>query len=232
MKITKVLICAAVAGAMAFAASNASAFPLKLTSISGTISATTNYNFLLYTNTTGATKAITKAVTMKQILLLVSNVVTVYNANNSITNPVPKDAYIAWDPINGSNYGYLTNSAGYFEDLSGPSCCYFYVEYVATTFKGNSVTGNGTENDKIVFYADIWGDGPDGLYYEFYNDYGTGTLNYVVTAGGAKGSMTIVSKGGGYGSLEGSDEGVSSGKLVFTGKATPDFSGPYSLWWY
>jgi hypothetical protein len=229
MKITKLLLCATVAGAMAFAASKVSAFPLKLAAITGTISATPNYSPLYSTN---KTQYITAAVTMQQIMLIVSNTVTTYNHANSITNPVPKDAYIAWDPAYGSDYGYLTNSSGYFEDLNGPDVCYFYVEYIATSFNGNSVSGNFTESDKIVFYADIYGYGPDGLYYEFYNDYGTGVLTYAVTQGGSKGTMTIYSEGGGYGALKSSDEGESDGKLLFTGTGTPSFSGPYSLWYY
>jgi hypothetical protein len=226
MKITKLLLCATVAGAMAFAASKVSAFPLKLSAITGTISATPNYSPLYSTN---KAQYITAAVTLKDVLLVVSNTVTINNHNNSITNPVPKDAYIAWDPVYGSDYGYLTNSSGYFQSLSG--ICYFDVEDIATSFNGN-VSGNFTESDKIVFYADIYGYGPDGLYYEFYNDYGTGVLTYAVTQNGTKGTMTVYSEGGGYGALEDSDDGESNGKLLFTGTGTTQFSGPYSLWWW
>jgi hypothetical protein len=222
---------------MALATSKADVFPLKLAALTGTISATPNYSPLYSTN---KTQYITAAVTLQQMLLVISNSVTIYNHANSITNPVPKDAYIAWAPsyeYNGT-YGYLTNSSGYFEDLTGPGedenggGCYFEVEDIATSFSGNLISGNFTESDKIVFYADIYGYGPDGLFYEFYNDYGTGVLTYAVTQGGSKGTMTIYSEGGGYGALKSSDEGESNGKLLFTGTGTPNFSGPYSLWYY
>ncbi|HTY85902.1 MAG TPA: hypothetical protein VMB80_00435, partial [Candidatus Acidoferrum sp.] len=63
MKLTKVLLCAAVAGAMAFGAGKASAFPLDLKSLSATITVTTNYSTL-----SSPAKYLKKSVSLKQVL--------------------------------------------------------------------------------------------------------------------------------------------------------------------
>lgn len=219
MKHIQTLLCAAVIGAITFAAGKASAFPLYLKSANGTITVTTNYSVLYSTNQAKFTK---KRFSLKQVMFIVTN--TVYQ--NSGVMP-PKDAQLAWDPY-GSDYPFLTNSAGYYYSLSGIG--YAYVEDIATSFKGNN-SGGGVEKDQIVFYLDIYGYDPDGNYTEFYQDYGTGTLKMNMNGKTGVAKMTVQSKGGGYGALFNSNDGVSTSRVIFSGTGTPP-SGPYSLWWY
>jgi len=218
MKLTKVLLCAAVAGAMAFGAGKASAFPLDLKSLSATITVTTNYSTL-----SSPAKYLKKSVSLKQVLMMVTNTVRYYTG----TNP-PQGVRIAWDPY-GSYYPYLTNSLGYYHSLSG--IAYAYVEDIATSFKGNGGSG-GSESDVIVFYLDIYGYDLNTNYWEIYQDYGTGTLKASASSSGTT-TMTISSKGGGYGEILNSDDGVSSGNATFKGTGQP-LSGqiPYSVWYW
>lgn len=221
MKLTKILLCAAVAGAMTLAAGKVSAIPLELTSLTGTISATPSYSAISNTN---KAHYITETIDMKKIMLIVSNQVAI---DNHGTNLVPKDAKIIYDPYRSRTY--LTNSLGYYQNLSG--IAYFNIRDIATSFKG-SVSADGAESDKIVLYVDIYGYGPDGLYYEFELRSSVGMLSYNITGGGTKVNMSITATGSGYGELKGSDEGVATGKVVLAGKGTPEFSGPFSLWWW
>jgi hypothetical protein len=218
MKLTKIAVCVAVAGAMTFAASKTSAFPLDLKSITATLTVTTNYSTL-----TSPAKYLRKTVSTKQVLQLVTN--AVYMATG--TNP-PAGVRIAWDPwLN--NYPYLTNNLGYTHSLSG--IAYAYVEDIATSFKGNGGSG-GSESDVIVFYLDIYGYDLNNKYFEIYQDYGTGTLSASAKSSGIT-TMTISSTGGGYGELYNSDDGVSYGKVTFKGTGQPTTGQvPYSLWWY
>jgi len=228
MKLTKTLICAAVAGAMAFAASKASAFPLYLQSISGTVTVTTNYSTIASNGLpiVAQTKYLTKSFNLKSIYSFVTNVVY----QNTGTN-VPAKSQIAWDPYTGNVF--LTNSSGYYQSLSG--IVYMTIEDIATSFKGtaagtNSVTGS--ESDVITDYMYVEGYDSHDLYFDIYQDYGTGVLTYSVNGKTGIGKMTVVTKGGESGEYLSSNDGVSNFTAVWSGTGKPQWVGPYSTWWY
>ena len=76
MKLTKIILCAAIAGAMAFAANQASAFPLIIKSASGTLTTTANYGTNSATTTAKAVKA---SYNIKKLLQVVTNQISVRN---------------------------------------------------------------------------------------------------------------------------------------------------------
>ncbi len=84
MKNKSILFGALILGASVFAAARASAFPLYLTSASGTISFTPNYSNI---QTTNVAKISTVAVNLKRLMTVVSNQVFLNDATI-----VPKDA--------------------------------------------------------------------------------------------------------------------------------------------
>jgi hypothetical protein len=217
MKNKSILLGALILGASIFAAGKASAFPLYLTSASGTISYTPIYNNL---STSNSTHISTVAVNMRSIMTVVSNQVFL---NDAVI--VPKDAMIAYDPY--ANVTYLTNSTGFSNNLSG--IVSVNLREIATSFRQGN---NGTsENDKVLVSLRVRGTAPDGLYFEI-NFQGRGTLLFSADKNN-KGSMAIsLAQGAGYGAYKDSDDGVSSGGFAFRGKGTPEWSGPYSTWWY
>src|SRR5882724_4092304 len=109
MKNKSILFGALILGASVFAAATASAFPLYLTSASGTISSTLSYSAI---SNSSVAKISTVAVNMKRLMTLVSNVVFLNDATI-----VPKDAVIAYDPVTRSTY--LTNKTGFFHTAAG-----------------------------------------------------------------------------------------------------------------
>lgn len=225
MKLTKILLIATVAGAIAFAASKASAFPLYLKSLSGTVTVTTNYSTIESNNVpiVDSAKYTVDRFSLKDLYTFITNRVYLNTGTN-----VPPKTQIAWDPYV-SSYPYLTNSStGYYQSLS--SMMYMEIEDIATSFKGGNGSG-GSESDVITDYLDLYGDDLSGLYFEIYQDDGTGTLTYSVNKAGI-GKMTIKTKGGEYGAYLDSDDGVSYCTAVWSGSGTPQWSGPFSTWWY
>ena len=218
MKTQSILMGGLILAAAVFAAARASAFPLSLTSASGTISYTPTYNNLASSN---ATKISTVAVNLKTIMTVVSNQVFLND-----TTIVPKDAVITYDPYAGGS-AYLTNGAGFYHDLSG--IVTVSLSDIATTFKLGS--NGGTEHDTILVALRIQCIAPDGLYFEF-RVQGRGTLQFSVDKNN-KGSMSLsLSKGARYGAYKNSADGVSSGGFTFRGKGTPEWSNAFSTWWY
>lgn len=229
MKILKTLFFTAVGAAVVFAANQASAAPqptecLFVKSLSAKLTVTTNYS-MLYSN--DVAKPIKKSMSLKQVMQIVDNA-----CEKSTGSAPPSDAKLAWNPY-GSGYMFLTNSAGYYWRVAVGGTnylyAYAYVEDIATQFKLKSNGGN--ENDTIVFYLDIYGYDLNGDYFEIYQDYGTGTLKLNGGKNGM-GNMTINSKGGGYGALMDSDDGVCTGSITLQGKLTVQGAEPYSLWWW
>jgi len=220
MKPTEILMCAMAVGAMTFAASKASAFPLTLKSLSGTITSTA----IAGTSTT-ATKY---SVNLKKLMLVVSNQVVL---NGGL--PPPANATIVVDPyqydsVNVSFQVYLTNSSGYFYSLSSNDIAAFNIYDIATTIKSNG----GSENDTINVELDIFGAGPDGSYDEF-DVFGSGKLSASTNGKTGIVKMTISLKNGaGLGVYQDSDDGVSSGGFNLQGSGIPPVAGPYSTWWY
>ncbi len=216
MKLTKVLMCAAVAGAMSFAAGNASAFPLKLTAVSGTLTVTSNYNTLAE----NGAKFVTTSFNMKQIMTIITNQVRL----SSGTNP-PAGSYVVYDPY--LNTTYLTNSSGFRYFLGG--IVSFSVSDVATTYHGNN--NGGSENDKCLLSLTIAGNGPDGFFYVAIIN-GQGTINASYNSNADKATVTVSGNGAGFGESKNSQSGVAKGSFTFKGTGSPEWGGPYSIYWW
>jgi hypothetical protein len=219
MKLTKILLCAAMAGAMAAAANKASAFPLKLTSLSGTLTVTTNYSAL-----SGAEKAtvLKKSFTLKNVLTVITNTVFI----NSGTTP-PSGSYVAYEPFTGTTY--LTNNNGYFYDLGTNEIAEIGEDDIATGFKTSNTTE--TESDVTTAYLDVEGTGPDGLEYEI-DIYGKGSIAATVTRKTGKATATISGSGTDFGRYQGSSDGVAEGSFELKGTGIPEWEGPYSVYWW
>lgn len=223
MRLIQTITCAAVAGAVAFTASKASAFPLYLKSLSGTITYTTNYDAI--TNVDSA-KYLTKRINLKTLMTLISDTVVL----NGYAAP-PKDAQIAFNPYTGNDVCYLTNSTGYYQQLNGVryGSCEAVIDHIATSFKAGKNSGNEKDTIQFDFFVQAYDANTNQYYFEVY---GPGKLKY--SGNSKKVSMQISAKGGGYGEVAGSDDGVSNGKVKFSGTAAqPEWSGPFSTyWWY
>jgi len=219
MKPTQFLMCALALGAMTFAASKTSAFPLTLKSLSGTITSTA----VAGTSTT-ATKS---SIVLKKLMLVVSNEVVLAGGP-----PPPAKATIVvdtyqYDSVNVRFQVYLTNSTGYFYSLSSNNMAYFNITDMATTIKSN-----GSESDSILAELDMFGNALDGSYFEF-DVIGNAKLSASTNSKTGVTSTTIsLANGTGYGAYESSDDGVSAGGFNLQGSGIPLVAGPYSTWWY
>jgi hypothetical protein len=222
MKLTQTLLWATVVATMVFATDKASAFPLKLTSLSGTISATPSYSAIESTN---KAHYITKSFNLKQVTLLISNSIV----QLGMTNIPPANAYFAYNPYNDNTY--LTNSSGYYQSTTNLNALNFLSMHIEdTTAAFTTGTSSVNENDKIVFEFFFRATGTNGNVYYAGADYGSGTLHYGETS--SKVSMTVSGKGVDYGEYASSDDGVSSLSFVFSGSAAQaEWSGPFCLWW-
>jgi len=207
---------AAVAGALAFVASQASAFPLKLTSCSGTLTVTPSYAAIASANSAKPAKA---SFDLKKVMTIVTNQVFL----NS-TNLPPNGSYVVNDPYLAQTY--LTNSNGYYYDLSTnnvlnlTAIVSFGVSDIATSFKGNA--NGGTENDVCIGKFSVAGYGPDGLFYAVQTS-GQTTINASYKSRTSTAKVTISGTGSGYGEFKSSTDGVANGKLTMTGSGTPEW---------
>src|SRR5258708_6445752 len=109
MRQTRILLCGIVVAAMIFAAGKARAFPLYLTSASGSITATAHFGSSTQTT---SNKVESASINLKKLMTLVSNEVSLRIGTN-----VPVDVRIAFDPFLLTTY--LTNSSGFYHNLSG-----------------------------------------------------------------------------------------------------------------
>jgi lipopolysaccharide export system protein LptA len=187
---------------------------LKLTSVSGTFTVTPSYSAITDSSSAKATKA---SFNLKKVMVVITNQVFL----NSGTNP-PAGSYVVYDPYLFTTY--LTNSDGYYYDLSGIVA--IYIEDIATTFKGNG-TG-GSETDVTIADLDVYGQGPDGLNYEV-GIYGLGSIK--VSYKTDKATVTISGSGADEGEYQSSDYGITKGSFTLKGSGTPEWSGPYSIYW-
>lgn len=219
MKFKKMLFRLAITGAMTLATAKVSAFPLYLTSLNGSISSTANYGS---TDSTTSNRASLVSINLSKMLTVVSNQVFL----DTGVNP-PGDAKIALEPS--TLHLYLTNSSGYFQDLTANHEASFRIRDIATTFATNGLT----ESDRIIADLDLFGTGADGLYYEF-RVRGSASLVINVNSGSGVGVMSINmagSNGSGYGSYKSSDDGVSVGGFSMKGSGTPEWNSAYSVYW-
>jgi hypothetical protein len=224
----KTLLCL-VTGLVALAAGKASAFPLNLTSLSGTITSTSDF-----TNdpSTTTNKAKVVSINLKQVLTVVSNEVYIRSTNTIV---VPAASRIVFDPYIGVTY--ITNNNGFYYNLSEPpdggqAIASTSIRDMATNFHQVGSNG-GTESDVTAFVFWVYGRGTDGLYYYFGVYYGRGKVLYNVNGTTGKVTMTMTGAGSDYGEYKSSDDGVTTGSVVFTGSAAaPQWEGPYSTFWW
>ena len=217
MKYQKMTSGLLVLGASLFLTVNAPAFPLYLISASGKINYTPSYDYL---GTSNVVKRTFVSVNMKTLMTIVSNQVFRVAAVS-----VPRDARIAYDPYDGSTF--LTNKTGFYKSLT--DIVTVRIRELSTSFKQG--TNTVTESDATVARLDVYGYGPDGRFFEFRLE-GYGSLRYNVERN-QRASMRISVQGaGGYGEYQDSDEGVSSGNFTFSGTGAPQWSGPYSAYWW
>jgi hypothetical protein len=226
MKIARSLAGAALAGTLMFAAGRTVAFPLYLTSVSGTIVTTPDYSDISGTNVSSA-KMTTVSVNMKTIKAVISN--EVYRTTGTPAVVVPADARIAYDPYTGKTF--LTNDTGFYHTAS--DIVRVKIHEIATSFRGNE--DGGSENDRIEVTFEVQGRAPDGGYFDFELS-GKGKLEYSLNTRDPldpKGSMSIsASSVSGYGEYQDSDSGVSSGNFNFRGKGKPEWPRAFSVWWW
>lgn len=216
-------ITAALAIATILIATKVSAFPLKLTSFSGTIT----YNADYFATLGGNSNAVKKAFTLKDVLWMVTNQVAI-----DATNCPPAGSWIVWDNSYDGNGFYLTNSAngGYFFSLTGDSIASRGpLSDLASTFKPNV-----WESDRTVGGIFFAGSAVDGNFYVF-STTGAGILtNRVYSA--TNSMMKITCTGADYGEFKSSYDGVTQGSYTFLGSGDPSFwktNGfkSYWLWW-
>src|ERR1700690_340450 len=123
MKLTKILLATAIVGAMAFAASTASAFPLTVKAFNGTANTTAYYG---PTNNPSATsnKIDKVSYNLKKVLTVITNELALRGTN------VPAAYTLMYDPF--QNVTYLTNNLGYYVNLSAMNMVYFSFWDIAT----------------------------------------------------------------------------------------------------
>ena len=225
MKLTKILVCTALAGAMAFAATKASAFPLTLTADSGTMNLTVFYGPT--NNPTITSNKIAKTTyNLKSVFACITNEIHLRGS----TTPL---AYsLKWDPDTGSTF--LTNSTGYFYDLSGSNIAVVNIGDIVTSFKGSANLTSGTESDVINVEFRVVARPPgDAVNPTTFDAFGGGTLSASLTKTNIA-KMTISGKGGGFAAQKGSDDGVITGSsFSFTGTGTAGIGLlPFSIYWF
>lgn len=224
----KIIAYSLVLGAMVFAAGKASAFPLKLTSLSAQVAVTPSFNAIETNGVPTTNVANIKLATfdLKKIMLVVSN--QTFSDYNVI---VPADSYLTWDPYSFSSSLTITNNSGFSTSYNNSHCT---MEDMATSFKGKN-DGSGSEADSIRIYLDIRGYAADGKYYQVQADDGSGTLAASVSsdATGNMENMTVSCKNSaGSGEIASSDSGVTTSiKFTFSGSGSGE-ALPYSTIWY
>ena len=243
MKMTKILVCAAVAGAMAFAAGKASAagpiFPLVKLNLSGTITGSAG--------TTNDNGTVTKGSPFQKYSFNTQKLIDLFNASptfqkaltnqfNSVTsNAVPEGSYIVWDIWNEELI--ITNKNGFSFTLdsnkSGDDFGYldFYTDYLIGTFTRNDKTGAGHEQDLTGVYIQLYDYNGNEI-----EIYGAATLNWSYSAmsvGSQKTTVSVSMSGKNeYGELKG-NQAAPTFSASGSGTATdPVGQNPFYLWIY
>jgi hypothetical protein len=216
MKKLKLAMGIAVLGVLVFSGNRLAAFPLTLTSLSGTINTTLNYGANAATTTEPAQRLL---VTLSHVMTVLSNDVFA-----TVGTAPPEDMRIVLNPF---NYGlYLTNKAGFFFDIAGNKFGSIRIRDIATTFN----TTNQTEQDVVLVSLSFNGNEPSGQSFVFTLS-GSATFTYAVNSLGVGTASLSCRSGSGYGEINSSASGVSLGAFKAVGSGVPEWSGPYSVYW-
>ncbi len=217
MKKLKLAIGVLAFGLLVGAETRLAAFPLKLTSVTGTITTTATYGANATTTSNLASKV---SVTLNHVITVLSNEVFL-----DLGTAAPPDMHIVLDPYTGGLY--LTNGSGFHYDIKGNGLGNFRIRDVATSFN----TATTVEQDAMVVDLGFNGREPNGQSFEF--DLRTSArFKFTVNASGL-GTVNLSGKGGvGYGEVNSSDSGVSFGSFTATGSGVPEWSGPFSVYWW
>jgi hypothetical protein len=235
MKLIKTFLCAAMTGTIVFAAGKASAFPLILKSIGGKVVTTVCYGTTAETTTN---EYAVERFNLKEMMCLITN--TVKSIEPDIA--LPEDVALAVEPYNTNIIGYgrsdvyLTNSQGFYFNLSASNLASFYISNIATKFKTRA-NGSGSENDVVSARLNIGNVfDQNGVFYQI-DLFGSGTINLSLKKNG-EATMIISVKGAGP-SLERSQGvqtntvGVCTGSFAFKGSGIPTADGfPFSVYWW
>ena len=237
---TKILLCAAVAGAIAFAASKASAsvvaFPLVKLNLSGFI-----------TGSAGATNnngTVTKGSPFQKYSFNTQKLINLFNASpafksaltnqfgSASSNQVPAGSYIVWNIYTDSLI--ITNKNGFSFDLdydnSGFGFIEIYNNYLLGTFTRSDKTGAGSEQDSTGVYFNI--NDYNGNYIEVY---GAATLNWsygTMSVGSQKTTLSVTMSGKSYYAQLSGNQFAPQFQASGSGTATdPVGQNPFYLWY-
>ena len=202
---------------LAFTGNRAAAFPLTLTAIRGTITATPHYGINAAASSNAAVKV---TVTLHQVITVLSNEVFL----DLGTSP-PADMRIALDPFTGGLY--LTNHSGFFYDIAVNGLGNFQIRDVATTFDRTTLA----EQDTMLVDLSFNGRQPTGGSFEF-TLRGYATFKCQRNPAGLKTISLSCARAAGSGQFNSSSSGVSLGSFIAAGSGTPEWNGPYSVYWW
>src|SRR5262249_36035794 len=140
------------------------------------------------------------------------------------TSP-PADMRIALDPFTGGLY--LTNHSGFFYDIIMNGLGDFRIRDVATTFDRTTLA----EMDTMLVDLSFNGRQPNGGSFEF-TLRGCAIFKCQRNPAGTKTVSLSCPRGTGSGQFHSSSSGVSQGSFSATGAGTPEWNGPYSVYWW
>jgi hypothetical protein len=122
---------------------------------------------------------------------------------------------------------YLTNNSGFFYDIEGNGLGNYNVRQVATKFSTTTMA----ESDVMLVDLAFHGTAPNGETFHF-DLRGVASFKSAVNLLG----VTTITLSGkqivGYGEINSSDSGVSSGSFKARGFGTPEWTGPFSVYWW
>lgn len=218
MKILKIaIIKTAVFGLLVFTGNRLAAFPLTLTSLKGVIISTAHYGTDA-TTTSNVTSRV--SITLNQVITVLSNNVFLDRGNIP-----PADMRIVLDPYTEGLY--LTNNSGFSYDIAGNGFGNFRIRHVATMF--NRTTG--FEEDFMEIDLSFNGTQPNGQSFEM-DLRGPAAFKFTVDSSGI-GAISLSNKNAsGYGQTNSSDSGLVIGSFKAAGSGVPEWSGPYSVYWW
>jgi len=222
MKSISTFLLAMVAGALALVPGKTSAFPLLLQSISGRLTTTAYYGATADTTTNRYT---VKTFNTRQIMLLITNTV------GSIAPDVvlPAKIALAVDPYTYDVF--LTNSEGFYFNLTASNLASFSIGEIATRFNGADKGTVETDAANVLLNIHLIHD-QNFHYYEF-DMVGAGKLNLSLDRNGVATMTVTVKSQFGAGVDQDSEPGLCSGEYTLKGSGVPPAGGiPYSVYWW